>query len=797
MRLFLVTLCLVITGSLFLLAQQKQLSKLYRLDGDEIQYSIDAGANWEELKLPFDKSPTAFYWDAKAPDRLLLGMEGGICLSTDAGKTWHSASIPSFRVTPKRFYVSRKNPAQVYCAGSVETTTGNATEMWQSMDGGAAWTRRWVSREPVESLKFDPDNIPTSPVIEKKTQQTATGNKSAATQTTACNIVWSEPIMLSNSAAPYSISPKIALTGDDTVQVTWEFDTPVKLPYRRSTDGGNTFEPVREMLTDTIQYPYYAYHPFIVSDRNTVFLFFVAGQSTGGHEPLRMMRSTDAGTTWEDIREITTDTTGADVWAAISGNTLMISYFSYREYKIKYIVSSDAGITWNTLPLRDQYDYTRFAITPGNIHMADNAHGLAPAMEVIYFRSTDLGQAWTDSLMLSENDGWFSDVWTIDAKERHGVTEVWSAWRDVKYGHYGDTGADILFRSRIDSAAWYPEQVLTDEPNGTEPRLSTNGKNRAITWWVESVAGESTEIAARATQNSLNNFCPVVNLTPHTQTGWPMVKVSSHAVHIVWEECDGNNFHIYYMKGEFPVIHANLAVAETSLVFDTTEVLSTRTDTLHIANTGTDTLTIGTIMSNSSNFTVAPDEMIIPPGENGTIAITFAPVTSGMKQGKIILYSDASTSPDVVPVSEMGRWHTVEVSYPAGGWQLLSSPVQPPREFTLPSLYQWNSGYRKCDTMEAGKGYWAKPASAVAYYGTPKSADTIEVMKGWNMIGALEEAVPVTSVATDPPSIIDSYFYGYSSSGYSQSDSLMPGYGYWVKVKQDGKAILQGTRKKE
>ena len=50
-----------------------------------------------------------------------------------------------------------------------------------------------------------------------------------------CNITWGEPIMISSSEGD-SYSPKIALSGDSIVHITWQFDGEVKLPYRRSTD---------------------------------------------------------------------------------------------------------------------------------------------------------------------------------------------------------------------------------------------------------------------------------------------------------------------------------------------------------------------------------------------------------------------------------------------------------------------------------------------------------------------------------------------------------------------------------
>jgi hypothetical protein len=63
------------------------------------------------------------------------------------------------------------------------------------------------------------------------------------------DIVWDPPILLSDSTYE-AHSPKIALSGNDIVHVTYVFDRTAKWPYVRSTDGGLTFVR-RDLLSDT------------------------------------------------------------------------------------------------------------------------------------------------------------------------------------------------------------------------------------------------------------------------------------------------------------------------------------------------------------------------------------------------------------------------------------------------------------------------------------------------------------------------------------------------------------------
>ncbi len=134
----------------------------------------------------------------------------------------------------------------------------------------------------------------------------------------------------------------------------------------------------------------------------------------------------------------------------------------------------------------------------------------------------------------------------------------------------------------------------------------------------------------------------------------------------------------------------------------------------------------------------------------------------------------------------------------ARGWNLISLPVTSPdrsKSSLFPSAisdaFEYNGLYIVRDSLRYGRGYWlrfdqAQPGSLA---GGRRVADTIDVRAGWNLIGTVSTAVPINSVGSIPSGIILSKFFTYTS-GYMASDSLMPGYGYWVKVSQDGSVIV-------
>ena len=88
-------------------------------------------------------------------------------------------------------------------------------------------------------------------------------------------------------------------------------------------------------------------------------------------------------------------------------------------------------------------------------------------------------------------------------------------------------------------------------------------------------------------------------------------------------------------------------------------------------------------------------------------------------------------------------------------------------------------------------GYWLKFSSEtkINFFGAPIRTMEFPINKGWNIIGSLNQPVSVLSIASVPPHLITSQFFGYSDN-YFIADSLLPGKGYWVKVNQPGSLIL-------
>jgi len=150
------------------------------------------------------------------------------------------------------------------------------------------------------------------------------------------------------------------------------------------------------------------------------------------------------------------------------------------------------------------------------------------------------------------------------------------------------------------------------------------------------------------------------------------------------------------------------------------------------------------------------------------------------------------------------------------GWQLLSSPLYLDRpEIShhmgiIDSVFNWcdinkwiytyNSesySYVVPDKWPTGKGLWIWiDTRDVSRCGMPFMhagwrIDTLHtpVWRGWNQIGAPNEAVPSGGIGTEPPGLIFPYsLYGYDGD-YFISDYLEQGHGYWILCDDTGELI--------
>jgi plastocyanin len=137
----------------------------------------------------------------------------------------------------------------------------------------------------------------------------------------------------------------------------------------------------------------------------------------------------------------------------------------------------------------------------------------------------------------------------------------------------------------------------------------------------------------------------------------------------------------------------------------------------------------------------------------------------------------------------------------SAGWNMVSVPVMV-SDFLSGAVFPtaaskafaYRNGYILKDTLVNGTGYWLKfPLdSGLTISGTVITADTVAVEKGWNMVGSITQPVAAATLTSIPGGIVTTGFYGYAGA-YQPSDTIRPGYGYWVKANKPGSIIMSSS----
>jgi hypothetical protein len=213
--------------------------------------------------------------------------------------------------------------------------------------------------------------------------------------------------------------------------------------------------------------------------------------------------------------------------------------------------------------------------------------------------------------------------------------------------------------------------------------------------------------------------------------------------------------------------------------------------------------------------TASPNGFIIPEGIvivnfGSDQGFAFTP-DNGYSVDSVIIDGVTQTTVPSYTFTSVQINHTIYVAFKKttqtfqlslqGRWNLLSLPVdvENPSKLTLfptaeSDAFAYNAGYIRSDSLVMGVGYWLKFGGIedVIISGTPRLSDTISVFDGWNMIGALSVPIAAVNISSTVSGMITSQFFEYQN-GYHASDSLRPGFGYWVKVNQPGELILASS----
>jgi len=165
---------------------------------------------------------------------------------------------------------------------------------------------------------------------------------------------------------------------------------------------------------------------------------------------------------------------------------------------------------------------------------------------------------------------------------------------------------------------------------------------------------------------------------------------------------------------------------------------------------------------------------------------------------KIAEYQDELPNPFVLDSTLARRiWYpqsnlTVEYSE---GWNMVGLPLSVNDNSYLVqfpnavggTLYGYNGVYSEETNLENGKGYWLRISinDFNTFTGESISQLNIYISEGWNMISGLSTPVQLENIIDDNDIIIEGTMFGFDGI-YQESESLLPGKGYWLKASSSG-----------
>jgi hypothetical protein len=292
---------------------------------------------------------------------------------------------------------------------------------------------------------------------------------------------WGQDICLSNEQSG-SYTPSICVL-ESLVHVVWEdirYGGMAGIYYIRSTDKGVTWSsPYR--LSDLQGGSYYP-----SAATNGLDVHVVWHQQVGLHSDIFYRRSTDGGTSWFNITQLTIDTSGSG--------------------------------------------YPSIAVSGSNVHIAfyDDRDGNG---EIYFKRSTDRGSTWSPDtrLTFAPDWSWWSSVGATDS-----VVNI--VWQDHRYGSW-----DFYYKRSTDNGvSWSPDNLFASGVSW--PSIFVSGAMVHVIWSAE-------QIYYRRSSDFGANWSPAIRLTDSRWGGWyPSISAAGRAVHIVWTDSQDGNYEIYYKR---------------------------------------------------------------------------------------------------------------------------------------------------------------------------------------------------------------------------------------------------------
>jgi hypothetical protein len=252
----------------------------------------------------------------------------------------------------------------------------------------------------------------------------------------------------------YSGYPAIAASGQ-SVHLCWvqgidaRGDSHDQIQYRRSTDGGVTWEPQVQLSGSTGGY-YGGWFPCVAVEGANVHVAWEDDRE--GDDRIFYRRSTNNGLSWGFETNLRTSLGTVNASLAVSGPNLHLAFHHFWQEVVYYKRSTDNGVSWEPesgIPTPDVSDAPCVAAEGANVHLVF-CDGRNNHWDVWYRRSTDNGATWSvDTCIMPDiYQTWLTNI-AVAGSDVHVVRGDMGSYQ-VRYTHSPDNGL-----------TWEPETCLS------------------------------------------------------------------------------------------------------------------------------------------------------------------------------------------------------------------------------------------------------------------------------------------------------------------------------------------------
>ncbi len=347
----------------------------------------------------------------------------------------------------------------------------------------------------------------------------------------------------------------VAASGDTVhvvlVDMNYWTQTNSKIYYKRSTDGGLSWG-VSLLLAAGPNNPY---DPCIVVSGSFVHVVWVETPSNPT-ENIYYRRSTDGGNSWEQDIPINEGGESMVPSVSASGPVVVITWREdlpqQGESEIFARNSTTGGNSWGAVTRLTNAPFGGFnpcSVISGqivNVVWYDERDANGPESEIYQKRSTTGGNSWGPDIRLT-NAHYYKRNPCIAAS---GST-LHLVWEDRS----SLNSPDINYKSSTDGGlSWSTERQISSSGNAIEPSISVSGLNVHVVW--KDSPNFNWDIYHTYSVNGGTNWQNITRLTLDTNYQEnASVSVSGSIVHTVWQDrrhMSGNyNQEIYYRRNPF------------------------------------------------------------------------------------------------------------------------------------------------------------------------------------------------------------------------------------------------------